>query len=81
MSTARQLYAPQEVEVSADGRGRPRALGGIAVEAVPEDWRVEDRWWTERPLRRHYFELVLASGASVTVFRDLRSGRWYRQRV
>lgn len=81
MSTARRLYAPQAVEVSADGRGRPQALAGIAVEAIPEDWKVEDRWWTGQPLRRHYFELALVSGANATVFCDLSNGRWYRQRV
>ena len=40
-----------------------------AVEAVREEWLVEDRWWTPRPLRRHYFELVLADGRDVVVFR------------
>ena len=34
---------------------------------------VEDRWWTARPLRRRYFELVLEDGRNVVVFRDLVS--------
>ena len=42
---------------------------------------VEDRWWTERPLRRRYFELVLAGGRNVVVFHDLRDRRWYAQRA
>jgi hypothetical protein len=40
----------------------PIALGKVAVEAIREDWLVEDRWWPDRPLRRHYYELVLADG-------------------
>ncbi len=61
--------------------GVPTALNHTAVDSVREDWVVEDRWWTERPLRRRYFELVLADGRNVTVFRDLMSGRWSVQRA
>jgi hypothetical protein len=76
----RRLYAPRRVEVNADPRGRPRAVEGAAVDAVREEWLVEDRWWTPRPLRRHYYELVLDDGRDVTVFRN-RDGRWHLQRA
>lgn len=76
----RRLYMPRPVEVTVDRGGRPIAVDGIAVEATREEWLVEDRWWTLKPMRRHYFELVLADGLDVTVFRD-DSGRWYRQRA
>jgi hypothetical protein len=56
------------------------ALGQQPVEAVREEWVVEDRWWTGRPLQRRYFELVLAQGHNVVVFRDLIRGTWFRQR-
>jgi hypothetical protein len=58
----------------------PAALGSTPVESVREEWVVEDRWWTGRLLRRRYFELVLADGRNVTVFRDLVRGRWFVQR-
>jgi hypothetical protein len=77
----RRLYMPRPVTVEADDDGRPLAVEGVAVEAVREEWALEDRWWTPQPLRRHYFELVLADGRDVTVFRSLFSGRWYRQRA
>ena len=48
-----------------------------SVDSVREEWLVEDRWWTARPLRRRYFELTLANGANTVVFCDLASGRWY----
>jgi hypothetical protein len=76
----RPLYVPRRVSVQAAPDGSPRAVEGAAVEAVREEWLVEDRWWTLRPLRRHYFELVLADGRDLTVFRGAR-GRWYRQRA
>jgi hypothetical protein len=53
----------------------------VPVEAVREDWVVEDRWWTGRPLRRRYFELVLESGRNVVVFRDLVAKGWFEHRA
>jgi hypothetical protein len=43
---------------------------------VRESWLVEDRWWTEQPLRRRYWELVSESGRDLVVYHDLASGRW-----
>jgi hypothetical protein len=53
----------------------------VRVELVRDEWRVHERWWTERPLRRRYFEVVLATGENAAVFLDETSGRWFRQRV
>jgi hypothetical protein len=77
----RRLYVPRPVRVEVDSEGRPIAVEGIAVEAIREEWVLEDRWWTPQPMRRHYYELVLADGRDVTVFRSGPSGRWYRQRA
>lgn len=76
----RRLYTPRRIEVQAGPDGVPRAVAGVAADAVREEWRLEDRWWTLRPLRRRYFELVLADGRDVVVFREA-DGRWYRQRA
>jgi hypothetical protein len=51
------------------------------VDTVCEEWVVEDRWWTGRPLRRRYFELVLTDGRNIVVFRDLVDGGWFSQRA
>ncbi|HEX5983184.1 MAG TPA: hypothetical protein VFY69_03160 [Solirubrobacterales bacterium] len=67
--------------VRTDPRGAPLQVDGAAVEAVREEWLVEDRWWTPKPLRRHYFELALRDGRALTVFRGPRGRRWYRQRA
>ena len=80
MSAMRRLGTPRAATVRASDGGVPVAVGRTAVEAVAEEWVVEDRWWTGRPLRRRYFELVLADGRNAVVFRDLREqGRWYAQ--
>jgi hypothetical protein len=76
----RRLYAPQRVRVEVDAEGVPRAVEGIAVAAVREEWVVEDRWWTPRRMWRHYFELALTDGRDAVVFRT-SAERWYRQRA
>ena len=78
---ARRLIVPRRAEVQAGAGGEPQAFDGVTVEAVREEWVVEDRWWNGRPLRRRYFELVLADGRDEVVFRDLSSGRWFAQRA
>jgi len=73
MTGMRRLGTPKPASVRVGATGVPVAVGGDAVEAVAEEWVVEDRWWTGRPLRRRYFELVLADGRNMVVFRDLRA--------
>ncbi len=77
----RRLYAPEPVAVRTDGEGMPLAVDDVGVEAVREEWVVDDRWWIPQQLQRHYFELALANGRSLVVFRCALSGRWYRQRA
>lgn len=82
MSGPRRIAEPLPAVVRADATGRPLQVDGRVVDAVRETWLVEDRWWTERPLRRRYWEVVTACGRNVVVFRDLVAGErgWYRQR-
>jgi CO dehydrogenase/acetyl-CoA synthase delta subunit len=68
------------VAVSAGDDGRPLEVDGHAIDGVRESWLLEDRWWTDRPLRRRYWEVVTAGGRDEIVFHDLISGRWWRQR-
>jgi hypothetical protein len=77
---SRSVYRPRAATVRADATGVPVEVGRTAVEAVREQWLVEDRWWTARPLRRRYFELVTEEGASAVVFCDLERERWFSQR-
>jgi hypothetical protein len=68
------------VAVAANEEGRPEAVDGRTIDSVREAWLIEDRWWTEKPMRRFYWELVTTCGRNEVVFQDLRSGRWWRQR-
>jgi CO dehydrogenase/acetyl-CoA synthase delta subunit len=80
MSGPRRLNEPRLARVRADARGKPLGVDGRAVEAVRESWLVEDRWWTDRPLRRRYWEVVTIDGRDLVVFRELEDGRWFRHR-
>lgn len=77
----RRLYTPRPVRVRLGADEAPVEVDGIAVEAIREEWLVDDRWWTPRRLQRHYFELALADGRSLTVFRLGETERWFRQRA
>jgi hypothetical protein len=79
-SGSRRLSLPQETVVLAGGGGRPLVVDRHEVVSVRESWLIEDRWWTDRPLRRRYWEVVTIDGRDLVVFRDLQDGRWYRQR-
>jgi len=79
MTGPRRLNEPRPVRVRAGAGGRPLAVEGRAVEAVRESWLVEDRWWTDRPLRRRYWEVVTREGRDVVVFRELDEGGWFAQ--
>ena len=76
----KRLSEPRPAAVEAGEDGHPETIDGRAVEAVRESWLIEDRWWTERPLRRRYWEVVTADGRNLVVFRELGGGRWYAQR-
>jgi CO dehydrogenase/acetyl-CoA synthase delta subunit len=80
MSRPHRLATPVRVAVQADDHGRPLLVAGREVDAVRESWLIEDRWWTEEPLRRRYWEVVTTSGSDQVVFHDLIAGDWWRQR-
>jgi hypothetical protein len=50
------------------------------VALLREEWRVVDRWWTEVPISRRYFDVVLETGQNLVVYRDEEVGRWFTQR-
>ena len=78
--TSRRLNEPQPALVEPRFDGTPRLVNRQGVAVVREEWRVVDRWWTDEPVQRRYFELVLESGQNVVVFRDEERGGWFSQR-
>ena len=78
--SAGRLNAPRAAVVEASFDGTPWQVNRQPVALVREEWRVVDRWWTEEPVSRRYFEVVLESGQNVVVFRDQERGGWFSQR-
>jgi len=75
-----RLNEPRPALVEETFDGTPRRVNRQPVEVVREEWRVVDRWWTEEPVSRRYFEVVLESGETTVVFRDQERGGWFSQR-
>ena len=78
---AGRLNAPRPALVETNVGGEPRLVDHELVVAVREEWRVVDRWWTDDPVDRRYFEVVLESGRNACVYRDGERRCWFTQRA
>ena len=78
---ARRLNEPQRALVEARFDGTPREVNRQPVALVREEWRVVDRWWTEEPVSRRYFDVVLETGENRIVYRDEEIGEWFTHRA
>jgi len=76
---AGRLNAPRPALVETNVGGEPRLVDRELVVVVREEWRVVDRWWTDDPIDRRYFEVVLESGRNVCVYRDGERRCWFTQ--
>jgi hypothetical protein len=80
LRTAGRVNEPRPALVEAHADGSPKRVNREGVVLIREEWRVVDRWWTEEPLSRRYFDVVLESGQQAVVYRDQESQRWFTQR-
>jgi hypothetical protein len=78
---ARALNAPRAALVETNAAGVPLVINRQQVALVREEWRVIDRWWTDEPVYRRYFDCVLAGGMTVVVFHDAVNGGWLEQKA
>ena len=80
----RALNLPVPLAVEEDIHQKPLALTlrGRRFEVVSIDdlWEIGDQWWREKAVSRKYYQVALWDGRLITIFRDLISGEWYRQR-
>ena len=79
LRTAGRLNEPRR-RVSKRTSTARRGRSTITVVLVREEWRVLDRWWTDEPVMRRYFEVVLETGENTVVFNDGAGGGWFTQR-
>ena len=78
----RPLHSPDPVEVREGAEREPVSV------RYRRRWRqvarIDDRWtsglwWLPGPVTRTYYRIDPGDGVPITLFRDQRSGRWYRQ--
>ena len=79
--SAGRLNAPRPALVEANASGVPMLVNRQSVALVREEWRVVDRWWTEEPVHRRYFDVVLETGENAVVYHDDDAGTWFTQRA
>jgi hypothetical protein len=77
------LNVPRDIRVTADEDGCPVFVWlsnrQRRVARIRNTWRIDDEWWRQE-ISRRYFDLELSDGSVITVFQDLISGNWSRQR-
>ena len=78
----RPLNTPDEIAVREGPNQEPLAvrLGQQwrEVTRIEDQWSF-DLWWRPTPMTRSYYRVSQRNGRQLTLFRDQREDRWYRQ--
>jgi hypothetical protein len=80
--TYRPVNIPEPVQVEEDPSGLPLAVRTPrrqVIQTVEDKWRIDDEWWRLEPVSRLYYEVLLASGQRLVLYKDLINNCWYRQ--
>ena len=81
----RPLNRPEMVQVEEDDDHGPSSIVSRSQEArvtsIVDVWEIVDEWWRASPIARRYYKVTVEGDTTITIFRDLDSGAWYRQRV
>ncbi len=73
---------PVPVKIEEDSAGRPLAVllkRRLPVMSLEDRWRLDDEWWRAAPLSRLYYNVLLADGRRMVLYKDLIRGDWYEQ--
>ena len=81
-STYKPVNTPEALQIEEDDAGWPAAVKGKrrqAIISIEDRWRIDDEWWRTAPVSRLYYNVLLASGQRMVLYKDLISGSWYEQ--
>ena len=82
-NTFKPVNTPEPLLVEEDPSGTPVAIKGKqrqVIMVIEDSWRIDDEWWRSEQISRLYFSIVLVvSGQKLVIYKDLVTGRWYRQ--
>ena len=76
------VNAPEPLKVEEDAAGLPVAVRlkrRQPVATIEDRWRLDDEWWRAEPVSRVYYNVLLASGQRLVLYKDLVTGDWYEQ--
>jgi phage tail sheath protein FI len=76
------VNTPTALQVEEDASGFPLAVKGKrrqAITSIEDRWRIDDEWWRAEPVSRLYYNVLLASGQRLVLYKDLIAGGWYEQ--
>ncbi len=80
--TYKQVNAPEALKVEENASSLPVAVKikqRQPVISIEDMWRIDDEWWRAEPVSRLYYNVLLASGQRLVLYKDLASGNWYQQ--
>jgi hypothetical protein len=80
--TYKPVNAPEVLKVDEDASGLPLAVKlkrREAVISIEDRWRIDDEWWRAEPVLRLYYNVLLASGQRLVLYKNLVTGEWYEQ--
>ncbi len=78
----RPVNLPEPARVEEDKAGRPvsvRLPRRQKITDIEDRWRIDDEWWRREPISRLYYAVRLGSGQRLEIYKDLVTGKWYRQ--
>jgi hypothetical protein len=76
------VNTPEPMRVEEDAAGLPAAVKmkrRQAVISIEDRWRIDDEWWRAEAISRLYYNVLLASGQRLVLYKDLITGEWYSQ--
>ena len=80
--TYKPVNTPEALKIEEDASGLPVAVRlkrRQAVATIEDRWRIDDEWWRAEPVSRLYYNVLLASGQRLVLYKDLATGGWYQQ--
>ena len=80
--TGKPVNTPEALKIEEDASGIPLAVRlkrRQAVATIEDKWRIDDEWWRKEPVSRLYYNVLLASGQRLVLYKDLVTGGWYQQ--
>ena len=80
--TVKPVNLPEPIRAEEADLNIPAAVSTPArqeVKAIDDCWRIDDEWWRSEAISRLYYAVRLASGQRLVIYKDLATGKWYRQ--